>query len=73
MSKVVIGAAVVLGIVLLGPTAIYWLEPAGSLPTYFPGFEQGSEHIRFKHGLGMLVLAFAIFAFAWFRKGPGKP
>jgi hypothetical protein len=48
------------------------LEPAGSLPTYAPGFEPGSTHIHFKHGLGTLILALALFALAWFKSGPKK-
>jgi hypothetical protein len=72
MSKAVVGVAVILGIACLGLTALYWLVPAGSLPTYLPGFVEGSTHVRFKHGLGVVVLALAAFAFAWFQTGPKK-
>jgi hypothetical protein len=72
MNKVTIWAATVLGVGLLILTAVYWFEPAGSLPAYVPGFEAGSTHIHFKHGLGTLILALALFAFAWFQSGPRK-
>ena len=72
MSKAVVGVAVILGIAFLALTAVYLLTPAGSLPSHFPGFVRGSTHVRFKHGIGTLVLALAFFAFAWFQTGPKK-
>lgn len=67
-----IWGAIILGVGLLVLTAVYWLEPAGSLPAYLPGFEAGSTRVHFKHGLGTLILALALFAFAWFQSGPKK-
>jgi hypothetical protein len=72
MNKPMVWVAAVLGIVLLVLTAVYWIEPAGSLPAFIPGYEAGSAHIHFKHGLGTLILALALFAFAWFQTGPRK-
>jgi hypothetical protein len=72
MKRPMIWGAIILGIGLLVLTAVYWLEPAGSLPTYLPGYESGSPGIHFKHGLGTLILALALFAFAWFQSGPKK-
>ena len=72
MNKVLVWGATVLGIALLGLTMVYWLEPARSLPGFFPGFEQGSAHVHFKHGIATLILGLALFAFAWFRSGPKK-
>ena len=72
MIRATIWGATILGIALLVLTAVYWLEPAGALPAYLPGFEPGSTRIHFKHGLGTLILALAMFAFAWFRSGPKK-
>lgn len=70
MERAVIWAAVVVGCFLVVLAGVYWLVPAGSLPTIIPGFEAGSPHVHFKHGLGSLILALALFAFAWFRSGP---
>lgn len=69
MKTLTVSVAVILGILCLCLAAYYWLTPAGSLPTYLPGYETGSAHVHFKHGLGMLILGFALFAFGWFRSG----
>jgi len=66
--------AVILGLLLLVVTIVYWAEPAGSLPSFFPGHEAGSSHHHFKHGIAAFVLALACFTFAWFQSGPeAKP
>lgn len=72
MNKLMPALAVLLGIAFVGLAALYWLTPAGSLPTYMPGFEAGSAHIHFKHGLAALILALGLFAFAWFKSAPKK-
>ena len=45
---------------------VYWLVPAGSLPSVFPGFEAGSPHVHVKHGLAAAVVAVVLFAVAWY-------
>jgi hypothetical protein len=72
MNKPMIWVAALVGIVLLVLAVVYWIEPAGSLPAFLPGYEAGSPHIHFKHGLGALILALALFAFAWFQTGPRR-
>ena len=68
--------AVILGILLLVVAVIYFVEPAHSLPSFFPGHvsagdsEAGHHHV--KHGIAALVVALALFAFAWFASGPRK-
>ena len=44
--------AVVLGIALIVIAAVYWAEPARSLPSFFPGHEAGSNHHHVKHEIG---------------------
>jgi hypothetical protein len=61
-----------LGVVFLALAAMYWLTPAGGLPSFFPGFESGSAHVHFKHGLASLVLALGLFALAWFQSAPQR-
>lgn len=58
--------AVVLGLIFLVVAAIYFLVPAGSLPSFFPGFAPGSTHMHMKHGLLALAVAVVLFAIAWF-------
>jgi hypothetical protein len=62
--------AVVLGIVFLAIAVIYLVEPAGSLPSFFPGHEAGSSHRHTKHGIAAFVVALGCFVFAWFQSGP---
>src|SRR4029079_15697055 len=64
--------AVVLGIVLIVIAVIYWVEPAGSLPSFFPGHEAGSSHHHVKHGIAAFLVGLACLAFAWFNTGPKK-
>jgi hypothetical protein len=62
--------AVVAGLVLLAIAIVYFVEPAGSLPSFFPGHEAGSSHHHAKHGIAALVVALGCFVFAWFQSGP---
>jgi UDP-N-acetylmuramyl pentapeptide phosphotransferase/UDP-N-acetylglucosamine-1-phosphate transferase len=64
--------AVVLGIALIAVSIVYWAEPAGSLPSFFPGHETGSGHHHVKHGIAAFFLGLACLAFAWFNTGPKK-
>jgi hypothetical protein len=69
-SRNLILLAIAAGVVLVVIAIIYWAEPAGSLPSFFPGHEAGSGDHHIKHGIAAFVLALGCFAFAWFRSGP---
>ena len=73
LRKLIIPAAI-LGVVLVVVAIIYFVEPAHSLPSFFPGHVSatGTEpnHHHTKHGIAALVVAVACFAFAWFQTGP---
>jgi uncharacterized membrane protein HdeD (DUF308 family) len=66
--------AVVLGVVLVIVAIVYLVEPAHSLPSFFPGHVSASSseasHHHTKHGIAAIVVALACFAFAWFQSGP---
>ncbi len=64
--------AIVLGVVLMVVAVIYWAEPAGSLPSFFPGHQAGSSHHHVKHGIAAFLVGLACFAFAWFQTGPKR-
>jgi hypothetical protein len=66
---VVVGAAAVLGVVLVVLAFVYWIEPAGSLPSWIPGHEAGSGHHHVKHGIAALLVGLALLVFAWFQTG----
>ncbi len=68
MKAVVILAGIV-GIVFLILSVIYFITPANSLPSFLPGFDPSMTKVHFKHGVGSLFLALAIFAFVWFQSG----
>jgi len=64
--------AIAAGIVLIVIAIIYWTEPAGSLPSFFPGHDAGSSHHHVKHGLLAFILGLGCFIFAWFQTGPSR-
>jgi len=65
--------AVILGIVFVALAGFYWVTPAGSLPSFFPGYDTATPAIHHhKHAIGALVVALALFAFAWFQSKPPK-
>lgn len=63
---------IVLGIVFLIIAVVYWAEPAGSLPHFFPGYTAGSSTHHIKHGIAAFVVAVACFVLAWFQSGPAR-
>ena len=63
-------AAAIAGVILIVIAFVYFLEPAKSLPSFFPGHQAGSTHHHAKHGIAALALGLACFAFAWFQTGP---
>jgi hypothetical protein len=65
----VVALAVVVGIALIALAVVYWVESAGSLPTWLPGHEAGSSHHHVKHGIAALVVGAALLVFAWFQTG----
>lgn len=66
--------AVLLGVLLIVVAVIYFVQPAHSLPSFFPGHVSATDaeaaHHHTKHGIAALVLALACFTFAWFQTGP---
>ncbi|HKE80685.1 MAG TPA: hypothetical protein VKB54_15300 [Solirubrobacteraceae bacterium] len=73
-SRMQVMLAVLAGCVLLVIAAVYFAEPAHSLPGFFPGHvSAGSSeaaHHHVKHGIAALAVALAAFAYAWFATGP---
>ncbi len=56
----------ILGVVLIVVAAIYFLVPADSLPSFFPGHETGLMRIRAKHGMFSGALGVVLLAGSWF-------
>jgi uncharacterized membrane protein HdeD (DUF308 family) len=70
--KWLVPLAVILGIILIAVGIVYFVEPAKSLPSFFPGHEAGSAHHHVKHGIAAILVGLACLAFAWFNTGPKK-
>jgi hypothetical protein len=61
--------AVILGVIFCVIAVIYFIDDAGSLPSFFPGHEAGSTHVHFKHGIAAAVVGLGCLVFAWFQTG----
>jgi hypothetical protein len=57
--------AYILGIICIVAAIMYFVMPAGSLPTFMPGYEAGSAHMHMKHGIVALVAAVVLFLIGW--------
>jgi uncharacterized RDD family membrane protein YckC len=68
--RLLAAAAAVAGLVLIVIAVVYFVEPAKSLPGFFPGHQSGSTHHHVKHGIAALALGLAALALAWFQTGP---
>ena len=58
-------AAIVLGLILAAVAVVYFVVPADALPSFFPGFEAGSDRIHVKHGVVSAVAAVALLGVGW--------
>ncbi len=56
----------ILGVILIVVAAVYFLVPANSLPSFFPGHETGLMRIRAKHGMLSGALGVVLLAGSWF-------
>ena len=72
-DRVLVAAAVIIGVVLIAISIVYFAEPARSLPSFFPGYQSGSSHHHTKHGIAALLLGIGCLVFAWFRSAPKRP
>jgi hypothetical protein len=71
-DRVLVGLSILVGIVLVIVAIVYWVEPAKSLPGFFPGQQAASGHHHVKHGIAAFLVGIACFVFAWFRTGPKR-
>ena len=59
----------VLAVLLIVVGIIYLVEPAQSLPAFFPGHQHGIARHHTKHGLVALALALLALVGAWLTTG----
>lgn len=72
MKKSLIAFLVILGLAFVALAVYYWATPAGSLASWAPGHEAGSNHHHLKHGLAALILGLGCWLWAWFGSAPQK-
>ena len=71
-DRLLAALAVLAGVALIAIAIVYWVEPARSLPGFFPGHAAGSNHHHAKHGIASFLVGLACLVFAWFRTGPKR-
>jgi hypothetical protein len=59
-------AAYLLGALLIVIAIVYFVVPAESLPSFFPGHEPGMTRVRLKHGIASGVVGVILLAGGWF-------
>ena len=58
--------AVILGLAFAAVAIVYWVLPAGSLPSFVPGFQADSSLIHVKHGIAAAAAAVFFLALGWY-------
>jgi hypothetical protein len=59
----------VVGVALIVVAVLYFVEPAHSLPGFFPGHTAHGTRPRTKHGIAAAVVAVIALAGAWLTSG----
>jgi hypothetical protein len=57
--------AFILAIICAIAAVMYFVMPAGQLPTFMPGYIPGSAHIHMTHAIAAAVAAIVLFALGW--------
>ena len=57
--------AYLIAIICIIAAVMYFVMPAGQLPTFMPGYEAGSAHVHAKHAIIALVAAVVVFLIGW--------
>jgi hypothetical protein len=69
-NRALILPTALVGLALIALAVLYFADSADALPSFIPGHEAGSAHHHIKHGIAALLLAAAVFVYAWFQTGP---
>jgi hypothetical protein len=57
--------AYLLAIICVIAAVMYFVIPAGQLPTFMPGYLAGSSHIHTTHAIAAAVAAVVLFVLGW--------
>jgi hypothetical protein len=55
-----------LAIICVIAAVMYFVMPAGQLPSFMPGYDAGSDHIHKTHAIAAAAAAVVLFAIGWF-------
>ena len=69
MKKLSVMGLVLLAIISAIVAVIYFSKTAGTLPHFFLGYTQGSDHKHLKHGIAFTGLAVVLLLGAWMISG----
>ncbi|HWY79852.1 MAG TPA: hypothetical protein VNW29_05855 [Candidatus Sulfotelmatobacter sp.] len=69
MNKPLAISMIILGLLFIAVSFIYFLTPANALPGFLPGHQAVLTTHHYKHGVGSLLLGIACFIFVWFQSG----
>lgn len=58
--------AYLLAIICVIAAVMYFVMPAGQLPTFMPGYLPGSAHIHKTHAIAAAVAAVVLLVVGWF-------
>jgi hypothetical protein len=58
--------AYILGVICAIAAVMYFTTQAGSLPTFMPGYTEGSTHIHHLHAYAAAVAALVLLGIGWF-------
>jgi hypothetical protein len=59
-------AAYLFGIIFIVIAAVYFLVPANSLPSFFPGHDPELTRVHLKHGMASGALGVVLLLAGWF-------
>ncbi len=69
MNKLIVILSILVGVLLVVVSFVYFVLPAHSLPSFIPGYDPTLARHHFTHGIASLLLGLGAFAFAWFASG----
>jgi hypothetical protein len=58
--------AYLLAIICVILAVMYYVMPAGNLPTFMPGYIAGSSHVHHTHAIAAAAAAVVLFLLGWF-------
>jgi uncharacterized membrane protein len=64
--------AYILAIICVIAAVVYFVMPAGQLPTFMPGYIAGSAHIHHSHAVAAAVAAVVLFVVGWYFGRSGR-